>query len=117
MTDLSQEELLKDLHTRFNRVERAILGDPSVGHRGLVNRVENLERLGESAPEVHGAIDQRRVEGDRRAHDRIDELDTSTRDRLTSIEKKLDRAIWLVTGAFIGGGLIGGGSVWAILGG
>ncbi len=111
------DSLLEELVDRFDRVERAILGEPSVGHTGIVTRMERVEDEHRKIPEVHAAIAQNRIDGDKRVHNRIDEIETQTRDRLDSIEKKLDRALWLAAGGVLGGGVIGGGSVWAILGG
>lgn len=115
--DMTTDEMVRDLYTRFTRVERAIMGEPSVGHLGLVNRVDRLESADKEATEAHTVIEQNRRDGDKRAHDRIDQVETDTYSRLNSIERKLDRAIWLSIGAFVGGGAIAGGSVWAVLGG
>jgi hypothetical protein len=116
-TEMNDAELLKDLHTRFARVERAILGDPSVGHRGLVDRVETLEAHDQEATDAHLSIDRRREEGDKRIHKRIDEVEDTFTTHATAIERKLDRVIWVAVGAFAGGLGTGGGVVWALLGG
>lgn len=114
---MTTDEMVRDLYTRFTRVERAIMGDPTVGHRGLVNRVETLESADERASSEHLEIDRRRQEADKRVHDRIDKLEADTEKQLRSIDRKLDRAIFLSIGAGLGGAAIGGGSVWALLGG
>jgi hypothetical protein len=116
-TDMNNDELLKDLHTRFARVERAILGDVTVGHRGLVDRVDSLESSDKQATDAHMDIDRRRETGDKRIHKRIDEVEESFTSHATSIERKLDRVIWVAVGAFAGGLGTGGGVVWALLGG
>jgi hypothetical protein len=97
------DELLTDLATRFQRVERAILGDPSVGHRGLVSRVETLETTTTGREAEHKELEKSRIEGDRRVHERIDKVDTTADSNLRRIEKKLDRSIWMTGGAFLGG--------------
>jgi hypothetical protein len=101
---------------RLDRIDRALLGEEEAGHVGVVERVALVEEHNRLAPQRHEELEERRVEGDRRVHTRLDDHEELTRGRLDSIEKKLDRAIWLAVGAFAGGGLIGGGSVWAILG-
>ena len=113
----SQTEILEDLRSRFVRVERALMGDPSVGHRGLVTRVESLEQLGADAPEVRAAIDQRRTDGDKRLHERLDEHQEETRDAVAAVGRKVDRIIYVFAGAFLGGLGTGGGVMYAILGG
>jgi hypothetical protein len=114
---MESTEILEDLRARFARVERAIMGDPSVGHKGLVTRVEALETLALSAPELHQTIDDRRIEGDRRLHDRIDRQEELARDEVAAIGKKVDRIIYVFAGAFLGGAGTGGGVMYAILGG
>lgn len=111
------DQLVADLHTRFTRVERAILGDPSIGHTGLVEDVRNLKRSEMDAVGIHGEIDKRRADGDKRLHDRLDTAEATLSENVRSIEKKLDRAVWLGLGGFVGGGAIGAGSVWTLLGG
>lgn len=41
--EMTTDELVVDLHRRFGRVEQALMGDRSIGHVGLVTRVEALE--------------------------------------------------------------------------
>lgn len=97
------EALLEELNRRFSRVERAILGDDTIGHLGLVRRVESLEVLGKDAQVTHDAIDTRRQDGDKRAHERIDGVFVE----LARVEKKIDRLLF----AFMGAGVVAGGSV------
>jgi len=98
--DLTTEHLLEDLSRRFSRVERALLGDDSIGHLGLLKRTEMLEVLGRDSQNVHDGIDERRRDGDARAHERIDR-----------VEKKIDRLLW----AFAGAGVVAGGSVAGLI--
>jgi hypothetical protein len=59
----STDQLIEDLAGRFDRVERAILGDETVGHVGLVTRMERLEESAVIEERLHADIDDRRVEG------------------------------------------------------
>ena len=98
-----QAAFLDALPLKWDRVERAILGDPSVGHIGLVDRMLIVEEAHTKIPEAHAAIEEHRIAGDRRLHERLDEIEQQTRDHLAAIAKKLDRSIWLAAGAFLGG--------------
>lgn len=98
-----QAAFLDSLPKKWDRVERAILGDPSVGHIGLVDRMVRVEEAHTKIPEVHAAIEEHRIAGDRRLHERLDDEEEQTRDHLAHIEKKLDRSLWLTAGAFLGG--------------
>jgi len=100
---LTTVQLLGELNNRFERVERAILGDDSIGHLGLVKRTEMLEVLGRDAQIVHDGIDARRIGGDKRTHERIDGVFVE----LARVEKKIDRLLW----AFAGAGAVAGGSI------
>ena len=110
---MTTEQLIADLANRFDRVERAILGDETVGHIGLVTRTDRLEEANALEERIHADIDERRLAGDRRAHNRIDELEENLQAEITSVGKKIDRAMWLSAGAFIGGFGIGS---WAEVG-
>lgn len=102
--------LVTELGRRFERVERAILGDPEAGHLGAIERLNHIDAQHAGIPEEHGAIDERRIAGDRRLHQRIDDHEAN----LKRVEQKIDRAIWLIAGsglaAFTGGWLAAGGS-------
>lgn len=98
-----QAAFLEDLPTKWDRVERAILGDPSVGHIGLVNRMLTVEEAHTKIPEAHAVIEEHRITGDVRLGERLNAVEEETRDHLSTIEKKLDRSIWLTAGAFLGG--------------
>jgi hypothetical protein len=108
---------LKDMQDSIERVERGIFGDTEIGHRGLVKRVDDLDQAERGATAIHQAIEERRAAGDKRAHERIDEthkkVDVVERSVLTEVarvEKKIDRLLW----AFVGAGVVSGGSVAAI---
>lgn len=100
------------LPAAVDRLTKAIMGDEGIGHDGLVTRVAGLEGIAGNIHTVHADIDQRRVDGDRRAHDRIDAMKEkvdaeleSQRENARRVERKLDRVIWLVSGAaFTAGG-------------
>jgi len=116
---------LERLPTSVDRLERALLGDPTIGHRGIVQRTERLEVLADGIHAVHNEIEGRRKEGDIRSHERIDLLDKTWKQELTQqhednraeleqikddgrrVEKKVDRLIYvfLGAGAVTGGGL------------
>lgn len=100
---LTTDELLRDLHSRFLWVERAILGDPSIGHVGIVQRMEVIEA-------AHLKLDERRVEGERRLNDRI-----------SGVVNEWTRAKYTFIGAAVGIGVASGfGGTWlfsALVGG
>lgn len=90
--------------TRLERVESAIVGDESIGHRGLTKRVMALEAAERSFEATHEGIDNRRLEGDRRLHERLDESTAKLDGEVQRIEKKLDRIIWVAAGIGIASG-------------
>ena len=107
-------ESLTAMPEAVNRLHRALIGDATIGHRGVVERLGMLEQVERSIPAVHASIDDRRIEGDRRAHERIDEIAEkfetevdAIRDDGRRIERKVDRLIWL----FLGAGAVTGGGV------
>lgn len=127
------EELMEDLSARYSRVERAILGDPSVGHIGLVKRMERVEEDHKAVPANHQALDDRRVAGDKRAHDHIEKVEANlaakvedarsealaeiqrveTANAATNarIESKVDKLRWTVMG---GAAAIVGAASWLV---
>ena len=97
---------LEDLSTRWARTEQAILGDPAVGHVGLVARTAEIER------DLKGADDRRR-EGDARAHERIDQFEEKLNAELELVRadlrahgQRLNKMLW--TAAGLTAGLTGG---------
>ncbi len=97
------EAVVEKLDPRIERMERAILGDGSIGHIGLVERVRDLESIARGVDQVHGAIDERRIDGDKRLHIRLDEVreEIATKadhEDLEAIRRKLDRIIWMAAG-------------------
>ncbi|HEX7099650.1 MAG TPA: hypothetical protein VF377_10445 [Acidimicrobiia bacterium] len=80
-------ERLDSLQDLVQKTYAAISGDPSIGHRGLAERVERLE-LGQAA-EANA-----RNESLKRAHERID---------------RQERRWYVLIGAVFGAGLTGGG--------
>lgn len=120
MSETSNEVVLHALEAltdRFELVERAIIGDEKLGHVGLVARLSRVEEAERESSGIHLTMEKNRSEGDARVHQRVDTAEQDFRERLDKIDRKLDRAIWLVMGAAVGGGLIGGTTVWTILGG
>ncbi|MDP3973162.1 MAG: hypothetical protein Q8P61_09680 [Candidatus Nanopelagicales bacterium] len=127
MTELTPELIaaLGQLPASVGRLERALLGDPTIGHKGLVQRTERLEVLADGIHAIHNEIEGRRKEGDARAHNRVDQLEIQWRSELKQqhddnraeieqikddgrrVEKKVDRLIYvfLGAGAVTGGGL------------
>lgn len=97
---------------RFERLERAILGDPQVGHLGAIERLNQVDELHHRVPEVHREMEEARVAGDRRAHERIDALDEKHDIDAKRIERKIDRLWWMLIGSG-GAGFIAG---WAVAG-
>lgn len=105
---------------RFERLERAILGDPEVGHLGAVERLNLYARR-------HDDMEERRIEGDRRLHQRLDdhideigrvvkateeEIEENERQAAAhrnKIEKKIDRLWWMLLGSTGAGFVVGWG--------
>lgn len=137
MPDTQQEQTttttIQDLHDEIReqratlgRIERAVIGDPSIGHIGLVDRTLKLEALEVKEWESHAKIADERATGDRRLHERIDGVETTIavqikelmeeqRTRDDKIERKIDRFIWVILGTGIGSAAAGFGGAWAIL--
>lgn len=96
---ITLESLVEDLAVRFGRVERAILGDPSVGHHGLVARMERVENEHAEVPTAHSEMDKARIGGDKRAHEHIEQVESRLGDQIAGLERKVDNLRWTVTGA------------------
>ncbi len=99
---------------RFERLERAILGDDEVGHLGAITRLNQVEH------EVIPDIEKRRIDGDRRLHERLDKHITETQREIEemerhasihrgNIERKIDRLWWMLLGSTGAGVAIGWG--------
>lgn len=80
------EAVVRQIDPRIARMELAILGDGSIGHEGLVARVRALEN-------VDRGIEDRRAKGEERLHDRIN-----------TVERKMDRFLWIAAGIGLGSG-------------
>lgn len=95
-------EVLEVLAPRFDRVERAIMGEGPIGHIGLVGRVQQLETS-------HTVLAGERLEGDRRLHERIDGLHNgkASAEDFSKLSRKVDRVLWIVAGVGLGSGGLG----------
>lgn len=102
------KEAFKDVHT-------AIIGDERLGHRGLVNRTADLEAVEKMIPEVHGAMEDRRIDGDRRLHERIDTLERDLTAELSKLTQEVKTSKAYLVGVGLGASLLGGGTAWGIL--
>lgn len=89
---------LDRIDAQLNLVHTALTGNPTIGHRGLIERIELIETLHAEVPAVHADIKEVAKEGDRRLHSRIDDLAHETR-----------RFRYIVSGAAIGAGAVSGG--------
>lgn len=119
-------DLVTNLAERFDRVERAILGDEEAGHLGAIARLNAIDREHLRIPETHQGLDDRRISGDRRLHERLDNHEEETARRIAAseeaarahrllIERKIDRLIWWTAGSFAGGAALGWGLAGAPL--
>lgn len=108
------KEAVREVHT-------AIIGDERLGHRGLVARVDHLEQIERDRPQTHGKIEQNRIDGDKRSHERIDE----TNERITEVERQFTASLAGLTqevktskayliGVGVGSAILGGGGVWGL---
>lgn len=109
------EAILDRLDPRLARLERAILGDDTIGHVGLVSRVRDLEEVAKSEEITHQAIDERRRASVARAHERIEEVEQQIKTELQSLENRVNRMLWVAAGIGIGSGL-GAGWLAQLLG-
>lgn len=116
---------LTALPEAVDRLHRALIGDPEVGHRGVVERLAEFDLIERQIPSLHAELDARRVEGDKRVHERVDMLEERMEIELAaldekfgaaiegsradsrSIARKLDRMMWVAAGALAvtGGGV------------
>lgn len=94
---------------RFERLERAILGDPEVGHLGAIQRLNVIDEDHRKIPENHDAMEKRRVDGDRRLHDRLTSHEEEATHNMNRIERKIDRLWWMLLGSTGAGVAIGWG--------
>lgn len=102
------------LKEAFREVHTAIIGDDRLGHKGLVSRLADLETVEKQIPEVHGAIETRRLEGDRRLHERIDTLEKDLTGQLAKLTQEVKTSKAYLVGVGIGASLLGGGTAWGI---
>lgn len=96
--------LFEALNDRLERIEASLLGDQDLGLKGMVRRVERLDELADSSSDVHAAIEQRRTDGDRRLHERIDEQEARW-------EGRWNKLIGIVVGATVASA---GGAAWIV---
>lgn len=103
------QQVTRAISGDIERLSRAILGDPTVGHIGLVARMADTEAR-VNAAETH------RQEGDRRAHERIDtmgkmieEMEEAIGADVQAIRDLVNRIVWLTMGAaaVAAGGAVG----------
>ena len=100
MTDSDLDRLagqLGSLDRKIEEVRRALLGEETLGHTGLVTRVGNIEQ-------DKTVSDRQTTDARQRIHERID-----------GAQRKLDRIIWISAGAGLGGAVSGGGIVALIM--
>ena len=100
----------KHLGDRLTRIERALLGDDDVGLVGMVQRVNKIDEETRSAAEIHNAIEDRRREGDKRLHKRIDEVERTN-------DMRWNRAVFLAIGVSIGSAGGAAGLTYLLTGG
>lgn len=100
----------KDLGDRLDRIEKALLGDREIGLTGMVERVRELDREARSAVDAHQAMEDRRREGDKRLHARIDEVERTN-------DMRWNRAVFLAIGVSIGSAGGAAGLTYLLTGG
>ena|SRR5690606_27992462 len=100
----------KDLGDRLDRIEKALLGDREIGLTGMVERVQELDREARSATDAHQAMEDRRREGDKRLHARIDEVERTN-------DMRWNRAVFLAIGVSIGSAGGAAGLTYLLTGG
>ena len=100
----------KDLGDRLDRIEKALLGDREIGLTGMVERVRELDREARSATDAHQAMEDRRREGDKRLHARIDEVERTN-------DMRWNRAVFLAIGVSIGSAGGAAGLTYLLTGG
>lgn len=100
----------KDLGDRLDRIEKALLGDREIGLTGMVERVQELDREARSAVDAHQAMEDRRREGDKRLHARIDEVERTN-------DMRWNRAVFLAIGVSIGSAGGAAGLTYLLTGG
>ena len=100
----------KDLGDRLDRIEKALLGDREIGLTGMVERVQELDQEARSATDAHQAMEDRRREGDKRLHARIDEVERTN-------DMRWNRAVFLAIGVSIGSAGGAAGLTYLLTGG
>lgn len=100
----------KDLGDRLDRIEKALLGDREIGLTGMVERVRELDQGARSATDAHQAMEDRRREGDKRLHARIDEVERTN-------DMRWNRAVFLAIGVSIGSAGGAAGLTYLLTGG
>lgn len=109
---------LKDAHkefrSEFREVYTAIIGDDRLGHRGIVTRMADLEAVEKGIPEVHAAIDQRRTDGDKRLHERVDGIEKNLTAELASLTQEVKTSKAYLLGVGFGAAILGAGGAWSV---
>jgi hypothetical protein len=99
------DSILARLDPRLDRLERAIMGDETIGHVGIVTRVDRLERTADLAESAHRDLDEQRKGSVARVHDRMEAVEKDIRADLRRLENRVNRFLWISAGVGIGSGL------------
>jgi hypothetical protein len=89
---------LDGIQRNIARLETALIGDPAVGHKGIVNRLETLELLNGETAAAHQGIEDRTASELAKVAARVDALAEDWR-----------KFKYMAAGAMLGAGVAGGG--------
>ena len=99
---------LDGIERHLGRLETALIGDVAVGHKGIVARLETLEIVNVESPNVHQGIEDRAADGRSKIHERIDELEEHTNQRISQLFDQWNRVKYTAAGIGVGIGLVSG---------
>lgn len=99
---------LDGIQRHLARLETALVGDPAVGHKGIVARLETLELINVESSAVHQGIEERARLERSKIHDRIDEMEEATNKRIDLIFEQWNRVKYTAAGVGVGVGLVSG---------
>lgn len=105
---------LAGIEQQLAEVKTALVGNATMGHRGIVDRLEVLELHNAEVPATHTELEARAHAARALIHVRIDELEERTNARLDAVATEWTKFKAFTIGVAVGAGVFGG-SVGAYL--
>lgn len=99
---------LDGIERQLADVKTAITGNETMGHRGIVQRLDNVELYNAEVPGVHAQMENSAKEARSKIHDRIDALEEKLTAQHGQLAAEWERFKYIAIGIALGAGLAGG---------